>query len=415
MARWLNLVLLVSALIFIEGGAYMLKEVIFSGSRETQDVKGVEDVRELTRSFFDSSAQAIHPYLGYVYSPDVWQSGHAGVPVSDFGFASQQRVIQKRSGAKLLVGIFGGSVAWWLQHSGGEVLARELKKHPAYSEREVVLLPIALGGYKQPQQALALTYLASIGAEFDIVVNLDGYNEVVLTPGNSAENVYAFYPFNWRKWTRLIADDEVQSLFGKQSLLRGFEYKGRRFIENSWMGKSASVQLIWECIEKILRQKQNDFGRRLDKQKFNQHLPYGTSGPRERPGDLKSLYPQIVNVWVDSSLVMKRLSEASGARYFHFLQPNQYVPNSKPFSAEELDKAYREDHPMKLHILDAYPLLRAAGGHLQDLGVNFKDLTNIFSQEKSSVYQDDCCHLNPYGNRLLAKQIGIEIVKQLSD
>jgi hypothetical protein len=32
---------------------------------------------------------------------------------------------------------------------------------------------------------------------------------------------------------------------------------------------------------------------------------------------------------------MARLAEANGARYLHFLQPNQYLEGSKPISDEE--------------------------------------------------------------------------------
>src|SRR4030095_13628597 len=35
-------------------------------------------------------------------------------------------------------------------------------------------------GYKQPQQLLVLSYFLSIGQTFDLVLNIDGFNEVAL-------------------------------------------------------------------------------------------------------------------------------------------------------------------------------------------------------------------------------------------
>jgi len=35
-------------------------------------------------------------------------------------------------------------------------------------------------GYKQPQQLLVLSYFLSIGQPFDMVMNIDGFNEVAL-------------------------------------------------------------------------------------------------------------------------------------------------------------------------------------------------------------------------------------------
>ena len=44
-------------------------------------------------------------------------------------------------------------------------------------------------GYKQPQQALVLAYFLSIGQPFDLVINIDGLNEVALSPLNNQQNL----------------------------------------------------------------------------------------------------------------------------------------------------------------------------------------------------------------------------------
>ncbi|MGV2341075.1 MAG UNVERIFIED_CONTAM: hypothetical protein LVR18_46165 [Planctomycetaceae bacterium] len=40
---------------------------------------------------------------------------------------------------------------------------------------------LALPGYKQPQQLMALNYVLSLGGEFDAVLNIDGFNDGALS------------------------------------------------------------------------------------------------------------------------------------------------------------------------------------------------------------------------------------------
>jgi hypothetical protein len=131
----------------------------------------------------------LHPYLGYVM--------HRGKrSEARHGLVTSHLPIQQRNDDTLLVGLFGGSVAFQLRHSFQAVLEKrfaELGDH-----RQVRLINVALPGHKQPQQLMALTYLVFLGAEFDIVVNVDGFNEVSLaTSGNYDKGIYPFFPDAW--------------------------------------------------------------------------------------------------------------------------------------------------------------------------------------------------------------------------
>ena len=103
---------------------------------------------------------------------------------------------------------------------------------------------------------------------------------------------------------------------------------------------------------------------------------------------------------------MARLCESNGIPYFHFLQPNQYVPGAKPMGAEERRIAVREDSPMRLPIERGYARLREAGAALAAEGVAFTDLSEVFRSVHERVYLDDCCHLDALGNRLLGAAVG---------
>lgn len=54
---------------------------------------------------------------------------------------------------------------------------------------------------------------------------------------------------------------------------------------------------------------------------------------------------------------MHRLSQANGILYLHFLQPNQYVEDSKPMGPDERRVAYREDMRYRAGAVRGYPLL----------------------------------------------------------
>src|SRR5262249_2689764 len=133
----------------------------------------------------------VHPYFGFVYSPttpDV-EARERGVVYRD-GFTTDAKYaarypellsypIRRRNDKDLLVGIFGGSLAnavGLLEQRNGW-LSRRLMEIPAYAGREPIILNFALPAHKQPQPNQVLTYLAALGQSFDIVINIDGFND----------------------------------------------------------------------------------------------------------------------------------------------------------------------------------------------------------------------------------------------
>ena len=110
-------------------------------------------------------------------------------------------------------------------------------------------------------------------------------------------------------------------------------------------------------------------------------------------------------VWYRGSVALARLAKLAGADYYHFLQPNQYLPESKPLSPAELQSAYKPDGYFGAFIPQGYPLLTAFDRDLQKQGVNYFDLTGIFVARPETLYIDECCHLNDRGNELLAAEM----------
>ena len=109
--------------------------------------------------------------------------------------------------------------------------------------------------------------------------------------------------------------------------------------------------------------------------------------------------------WQRGALMMRRLAELAGADYYHFLQPNQYVPGSKPLSAQEREFAWLPDASEKAAVEQGYPLLRELNRELQSQGINYFDLTRIYAGNPQTLYRDTCCHVNDAGNELLAAEM----------
>jgi len=113
-----------------------------------------------------------------------------------------------------------------------------------------------------------------------------------------------------------------------------------------------------------------------------------------------------IEIWKNSSKMINRLAKENGIYYFHFLQPNQYLPNSKPLTDDEKKSAINEVNKEIYSIDKSYPIMQDEIIELKKDGVNATDLTMLFKDENKPVYKDICCHFNEYGNNVLAKSIG---------
>ena len=97
-----------------------------------------------------------------------------------------------------MVGLLGGSVAAQLQPFLEAALARRLAAHRR--PRQPVVLNLALGGVKQPQQTLMIANALLLGGKFDLIVNLDGFNEISGSTGRSfQQGIFPLFPVRWSK------------------------------------------------------------------------------------------------------------------------------------------------------------------------------------------------------------------------
>jgi hypothetical protein len=344
------------------------------------------------------STQVVHPYLGFVATAGVLDQA-----VRTFGFTWNKNPLPFTSvPGQVNILVTGGSVAGGLTQYLEAAYYRDVPD--TGSRPKPYFFGVSLGGYKQPQQALALMFLLSVGVKFDIVINIDGYNEVALP---YFENYRAHsYPFFPRAWRNRIADRGVGSkLLGeiiyldnrKENLTEAMKH------HSIYYSATAGLYALWQLNQIMLRI--NELAElanaaSIDLASFEQSGPYV---PGLSSDDVTA---QSMDVWSRSSLMMQSIAKGAGIEYFHVLQPNQYVENSKPFTDQEKALAIVSS-PLSLLVIKGYRLLIARG---KTLGLaNYLDATGMFIDEKRTIYADNCCHFNKLGNEILADAIMREV------
>ena len=356
--------------------------------------------------------EVLHPYLGFVIDPA--SSNKAGY--SDYGFPDSDVKLYPKDPARVIIGVFGGSFAAGMSLSAEEILINALKKSPRFSDKEIKVLTVSIAGYKQPQQLLSLTYLLSLGAHFDIIVTLDGFNEVALPPvENIPKGVSPFYPRNW--FGRVGAFDKTMFELLRKYLSLVEDRNGwAKLFSTAPLKCSVTANILWGGYDGVLYRKivRTEIAALKYNIPANDYLGYKVHGPSFLYVDEDAQYDDLAKMWKTASIQMQKLAMGNESTYLHFLQPNQYLKGSKPLHAVELEKAYNKEHRYRKGVEIGYPKLIELGKELVAEGVNFYDLTMIFAEYEKPLYVDDCCHLGKEGYSIIALFIAEKIVKHFN-
>jgi hypothetical protein len=260
-------------------------------------------------------------------------------------------------------------------------------------------------GYHQPQQLIQLALLLAQGGELDLLVNIDGFNEVAVpTALNLAKGAHPLFPMNWSMVALDTPDPELRRYIGAVAYLKQERHERAERFASSFWSWSPIARLRWKLEDLSLERAAAEYAWRLQ-QVPTEELPFFVRGPEWSHDPPGGLMPWLVEVWKSSSLQINALCESNGIRYLHFLQPNQYVEGSKPLSREERTSAYSATSPYRPAVEEGYPGLRRAGAELRTAGVDFHDLSLLFEDVGETLYVDSCCHYNAEGNRILAEAI----------
>lgn len=358
-ASWVIIALgqLLVLVVLLEIGAPLLYPMMFEEefsrdalrkelSRESNDAgppgpateENVEEVAPTT------NRSLLHPYVGYV------RDSVEGEPTNVFGYLGAAPVV-RRSPDRLNVALLGGSVALHMYRNAGNVLRRTLSRAPAYSGKEIRLVTLALPGYKQPQQLMALTYMLYLGAQYDIVINLDGFNEIALPfAENLPQGTYHHHPRLWSTYADTQQSTETIVLAAEMIQLRARQEALRERFASPLVNWSRLALLIWKGLD---RETENRI-RELDAEyRSAAKADLRPLGPLAEYGDDYGPYfEEAARSWMRASWEMQALAGPHRFQYFHFLQPNQYVPGSKPLSRREMRVAHVDGYPGQTSVFD---------------------------------------------------------------
>ena len=352
------------------------------------DANRVEHLRAGT------SGRISHPYYGYTR------------PEADY--ALNQLPPPRRQEGVVLIALVGGSMGLYVTEAFRNAL------EDWFRDNAIPLRPVVLGlaysGIKQPQQVMHIANTLALGGEYDIIVNLDGRNELAITHQNYFRSgLSPFYPYGWQQRqgltgpqmlvaNRIYALRQRQQRIGAAAGAPPWRWSALYGIVNRYLWERADAEILTLNYELA-----NTLAAEYD---LENHGPVWPAEPDDAMApDLDDLSRIALRVWYRSSVLLNDLAAAAGAEYYHFQQPNQYVPDSKPLTSAELADAYDPHVPSVAIYRGAYPMLRRLGEELRRQGINYYDLTQIFADHRETLYINRCCHVNARGNALLAESM----------
>lgn len=354
----------------------------------------------------------LHPYIGFVSDVESLPVGKGDRdPMEHYGFIHNSGwLVREKQENEVVIGLFGGSfAAHFGLREGRDRLEKWLLQHPDLQGKHITFASLAQGGLKQPQQLMTYTYLLSLGAQFDIIINLDGFNEIYLGPHeNIPLGVFPIYPRSWYFLSQRLSPD-AQRIAGAITLLKKKDSTITEAFHTPPLRSSFIASVLWKVVHTRISQKIIQYELAL-------YSPEGTTNAFAVKGPFvdssRDQYEYLADVWMQSSVQMERLAQANHTKYFHFLQPNQYVSGTKPIGKKEQKIALNLESNANRHVVKGYTYLQTMGKNLQEQGVQFTDLTSIFANHAEPLYVDTCCHISEAGDIIIADKIASVLLQQ---
>ncbi|WP_307785798.1 hypothetical protein [Okeania sp. KiyG1] len=373
----------------------------------------------------DSVIERIHPYFGYVQKPG--PDFRKGFKYNTAGFISPYDYpYQKKHDNQYIIGIFGGSVAsnYSIYEIQNQILEKKLRQIPEFKDREFIILSFATGGYKQPQQLILLNYFLSIGQQFDMIINIDGFNEVTLAKANNKNNIDIMMPSTNHVVPLTNIANNSLSTKSIRAMLKINDSKGKLKDALETLDKCqvaycyALTSIYVQNLASTYRKNVKIFDK--ERKKAAKQAAGETEASivyfyAQSPQLEKSeLYKIMAEHWKKASIMMKQIAANNNILYFHILQPNQYYPTNRIYSEAEKKIAFDSDTPFKEATELGYPVLLNKIDDLKNNGVNIFNGVNILDNEKEIVYIDSCCHYTKTGENILSEYIANSIFNILA-
>ena len=303
---------------------------------------------------------------------------------------------KSKSSTEFVIGITGGSVATEMYEYAVENQSEfPLQKLSFLSGKKIKLVLLGGHSFKQPQQVNVLNYYFLNGGRLDLLIALDGHNEISNAETNYQQKNHWTYPWLWPGLNTITFHPGYMDLIGRLSFVRKMRYENTQFFHH--FKSSVTGVTFWKVLDRIFQTEEASIRHQMvSSSKYNRQV----NGPQNPRLALNQRLQMFGSFWKASSKHIAALSQVYQFEYIHLLQPSQYVSKSKPFSPNELRVAFAEGITRTV-VENGYRTLRRLGKELVSEGVSFFDLTAVFASETRSVYVDSCCHVNALGNQIL--------------
>lgn len=359
------------ALVLLEASARLALRFVLDtdATVRAHDIVQVSDLSEILHPYFGHAPRSVRSDLNKMPPPE----RHAGTKV---------------------IALVGGAAA----SDVATPLRNGIVRHflASGSGVEPVFLDFTNEGYRQPQQAIILSYMLVAGGEFDVVVNIDGHEEIVAPIRNASAGRYPFFP---SRWFDLVAPIDRQLLRGEIEAMQDARDEILRVDE--WSAAMEVVRRVrLAAIDENLRRL---YGQWAEAGAASDGHIFLKSGPRW-PYDMAELPAMAAAVWSGGSRVTWTLAEAVGAAYHHFLQPS-CVASAGPLG-EELANVFEENQLPPNTYSETYGLLARHGRQLAEEGIDFVDLSSLLRDAtQDRAYVDNACRIVEGGRALLAEKV----------
>lgn len=372
----------------------------------------------------ESVIERLHPYFGYIQKPS--PDFRPGFKYNNYGFLSPYDYPYKKTNKnQVIVGILGGSVAsnYSIYEVQNKILEKKLKQLPQFKDKEIIILSLATGGYKQPQQLITLNYMLSLGQKFDLVINIDGFNEIALANINNQNKLsFAMPSASHVQALTGLANNSLSTKALKALLsIKDHKPKIKNALETLKDCPLASCHVIMSLYtQELIKNYHRDVARferyrqkQGDDDNSSESVIYFYMEDRVLPDS--EIFQEITNNWAKTSILIHQVLSANNIPYFHILQPNQYYPTKRVFSEAEKKVAFSEDSPYKDSIKKGYPYLLKKVDELKANQINFFNGVLILDNTKEQAYIDNCCHYDQPGENILSNFVADSIVNVLKN
>jgi hypothetical protein len=315
--------------------------------------------------------------------------------------------------------VFGGSVATNLVAPPQSGLSLEGALRQRIKDKNVIVYSMAQGSGKQPQQLIALAMLLAMGQHIDVIVNLDGFNDVAIGYSNYYYHVHPIFPsaaIMWGIGNTLDAGRRTSDFYHTAADLLDARFAITRHADAANASRFGLAYLTRKAaVSFYLRQKaaaEKQYVRAFNDNDNIERIKtlMGIDLPVNEKDDGAEM---AFDIWLKSDEAMAVLSKSIGARYVHVIQPNQYF-SKKKFSTEEAKIALSAppNDPVRMGAERGYAMFEKQADLIAKRGI--VSGVAMFDDQRDAMYVDNCCHYSTAGESILANFVADQVVQALA-